>query len=369
MTGRHNFLSALGATLLGASLLASCASPPPTTTAKVAARGTPGNGGSTGAAGSNPQGAAGTTGAAGSNPQGAPVRRAKAAATGVAGSNPQGAAGTTGRGGHDGRRRLEPAGRGRDDGRSRLGRWFDGAAGSADGRGRRAELRDHAASGRDRGRRHLRLRRRLRRDDQAGRPDRLLVDLQQLRRSAEPDAGEAGGCDGGPDRRRAGWRLHEHGVPLVGDGTGQLRRLQREVPPATCRNTTSNWAMPYDVSAWDGITFRAKTGGGPTSQPVFVEVLTKETQPTTAGTVTATPPPDDDLYNNRGVIATVSSTDYQQFFVPFGAMIPRSMPAPVRAAPVRRRKTCRFARRRSSWRRTRWGSSSRSTARWTRRDS
>jgi hypothetical protein len=49
--------------------------------------------------------------------------------------------------------------------------------------------------------------------------------------------------------------------------------------------TTSDLGDPYDVSKWDGITFRAKTGGGPTSQPVFVEILTKETQPTTAGGV------------------------------------------------------------------------------------
>ena len=84
-------------------------------------------------------------------------------------------------------------------------------------------------------------------------------------------------------------------------------------------------ATPYDVSKWDGITFRAKTGGGPTSQPVFVEILTKETQPTTAGgtaTVQAV-----DLYNNRGFMATIASTTYQQFFVPFGALIPRSLPA------------------------------------------
>ena len=83
-------------------------------------------------------------------------------------------------------------------------------------------------------------------------------------------------------------------------------------------------AMRYNVSAYDGITFRAKTGGGPTTQPVFVEVLTKETQPSTSGgtaTVQAI-----DLYNNRGYFANVTGT-MQQFFVPFGAMIPRSLPA------------------------------------------
>ena len=88
--------------------------------------------------------------------------------------------------------------------------------------------------------------------------------------------------------------------------------------------TTSDVGDAYNVSAYDGITFRAKTGGGPTTQPVFVEILTKETQPSTSGgtaTVQAI-----DLYNNRGYFASVTGT-MQQFFVPFGAMIPRSLPA------------------------------------------
>ena len=41
--------------------------------------------------------------------------------------------------------------------------------------------------------------------------------------------------------------------------------------------TTSELGDAYNVSAYDGITFRARTGGGPTTQPVFVEILTKET--------------------------------------------------------------------------------------------
>ena len=49
---------------------------------------------------------------------------------------------------------------------------------------------------------------------------------------------------------------------------------------------------------------------------MFVEILTKETQPTTAGG-TATSQAID-LYNNRGSMVTIGSTSYQQFFVPFG---------------------------------------------------
>ncbi len=90
-------------------------------------------------------------------------------------------------------------------------------------------------------------------------------------------------------------------------------------------NTMSNVADPYDVSMYDGITFRAKTGGGPASQPVFVEMLTKDNQPTTAGGTASVATID--LYNNRGFFANVGST-MQQFFVPFGALIPRSLPSP-----------------------------------------
>ncbi len=96
-------------------------------------------------------------------------------------------------------------------------------------------------------------------------------------------------------------------------------------PATPLTEPLNEMAMPYDVSAWDGIMFKAKTGGGPTTQPVFVEVLTKETQPATSGgtaTVQAI-----DQYNNRGLIATVNSTDYKTYYVPFGAMFPRSLPA------------------------------------------
>jgi endo-1,4-beta-D-glucanase Y len=89
--------------------------------------------------------------------------------------------------------------------------------------------------------------------------------------------------------------------------------------------TSSDLADPYDVSKWDGITFRAKTGGSPTSQPTFIEILTKETQPSTAGGTATSQAVDQ--YNNRGFMVDINSTTYQQFFVPFGALIPRSLPA------------------------------------------
>ena len=66
---------------------------------------------------------------------------------------------------------------------------------------------------------------------------------------------------------------------------------------------------PYNVSAYDGITFRARTGGGPATQPVFVEILTRETQPSTAGGTATSQAVD--LYNNRGFFANVASSTFQ----------------------------------------------------------
>jgi endo-1,4-beta-D-glucanase Y len=104
----------------------------------------------------------------------------------------------------------------------------------------------------------------------------------------------------------------------VGFGATFKPKRPFESPPSQLKGA-------YDVSAWDGITFRAKTGGGPTTQPMYVEILAKESQPSTSGGTATTDTID--LYNTRGQIVTVSSTSYTQFFVPFGTLIPRWLPA------------------------------------------
>jgi endo-1,4-beta-D-glucanase Y len=81
----------------------------------------------------------------------------------------------------------------------------------------------------------------------------------------------------------------------------------------------------YDASAYDGIVFRARTNGTPTSQPVYVEVVSAETQPAADGgsaTVQQI-----DLYNTRGQMVTISNSAYSTFYVPFSTLVPRWLPA------------------------------------------
>ena len=227
MTGRHSLLSAMGSALLGASFLVSCASPTTNDEGKGGTTGTPGSCRDDGHRGLEPAGRSRLDGHRGLEPAG---RRRLARQRRLDGRRRLEPAGRgrlepAGRGRLDGRRGLEPAGRGRLEpaGDRRRRRWFDGRSGLAD-RHRWWSL----LCGRQR-RRDLRLRRGLRRDGQAGWPDRLLADLQQHRRPAEPDPREAAGDDGGQDPGRACGGVHELRVPLVGDRAGQLRRLQRHL--------------------------------------------------------------------------------------------------------------------------------------------
>jgi endo-1,4-beta-D-glucanase Y len=99
-------------------------------------------------------------------------------------------------------------------------------------------------------------------------------------------------------------------------------------PPSTLKSA-------YDVSAYKGISFKIKSGGG-TPPAVYFEVLTKETQPATvngvaaSGTATVATV---DTNNNRGWmlntpwITTGISTTWQTIYVPFGGLMARWLPA------------------------------------------
>ena len=95
----------------------------------------------------------------------------------------------------------------------------------------------------------------------------------------------------------------------------------------------------YNVGCYDGVKFDIQVGSttGAAQGPVYFEVMTAETQPTTAqGTATNTVI---DLYNNRGFFLggpgttptgtnAVLSTATQTVYVPFALLIPRWLPAP-----------------------------------------
>jgi endo-1,4-beta-D-glucanase Y len=116
------------------------------------------------------------------------------------------------------------------------------------------------------------------------------------------------------------------GHPMyVGFGAGFLPMA----PPST-----SQVKMPYDVSAYDGITFNIKSGSG-TPPTLMFEMLTKENQPTASGgnLNIANPGPDSPvgLYNSRLQLLNTASanfgTTYQRVYVPFATLIPRWVPA------------------------------------------
>jgi endo-1,4-beta-D-glucanase Y len=92
--------------------------------------------------------------------------------------------------------------------------------------------------------------------------------------------------------------------------------------------------QPYDVSAYDGITFNIKSGSG-TPPTLVLELLTKENQPMASGgnLNPANPGPDSSvgLFNSRlqllnGTSSNFSTT-WQRVYVPFATLVPRWVPA------------------------------------------
>jgi endo-1,4-beta-D-glucanase Y len=91
----------------------------------------------------------------------------------------------------------------------------------------------------------------------------------------------------------------------------------------------------YDLSAYDGIQFDLKAGGG-SQGPMYFEVLTKESQPAPAGVATNKVI---DLFNTRGYVLTASGmtpsgtstaipTSMTTVYVPFSLLVPRYFPEP-----------------------------------------
>ncbi len=94
----------------------------------------------------------------------------------------------------------------------------------------------------------------------------------------------------------------------------------------------------FDLTAYDGIQFDLKGASG--AQPMYFEMLTKETQPTTlGGSLAATANDTIALNNNRGYYlsgaganvtntSTAIPTATTTVYVPFALLIPRHFPAP-----------------------------------------
>lgn len=79
---------------------------------------------------------------------------------------------------------------------------------------------------------------------------------------------------------------------------------------------------PIDVSAYDGVSFKIRSGSG-SAPPVLFEMLNRETQPAPAGTATNDTV---DTYNTRSKLMTGITTEWQEVFVPFGILAPRYLP-------------------------------------------
>ncbi|MDP9151430.1 MAG: glycosyl hydrolase family 8, partial [Myxococcota bacterium] len=88
----------------------------------------------------------------------------------------------------------------------------------------------------------------------------------------------------------------------------------------------------YDLSGYSGIQFDIKTGSAASQGPIYLEMLTAESQPATGGGTATTQTID--LYNTRGRVLTSTeiTTSMQTVYVPFSLLIPRYFPAPPATA-------------------------------------
>ena len=102
----------------------------------------------------------------------------------------------------------------------------------------------------------------------------------------------------------------------VGFGTSFAAVL----PPPT--GTTTKTRNPYDVSAYDGISFNIKSTSG-TAPPIWVEFQNTENVPTPDGTAKYSGV---DQYNTRGMLLTTVGTSWTNVKVPFGVLAPRYLP-------------------------------------------
>lgn len=116
------------------------------------------------------------------------------------------------------------------------------------------------------------------------------------------------------------WAMHS--TSSVHTGAAQYSGFGATFVPSGMSKTA------YDLSAYSGIQFDVKTGGTGPQGPIYLEILTTESQPaSTGGTATNQTI---NLYNTRGRVLTDTdiTTSMQTVYVPFSLLIPRYFPAP-----------------------------------------
>jgi endo-1,4-beta-D-glucanase Y len=110
-----------------------------------------------------------------------------------------------------------------------------------------------------------------------------------------------------------------HGIAsadYVGFGTS----IDQIMPAPAAGSKTKN---PYDVTAFNGISFNIKVGSG-TAPPVWFELLNTQTQPAPDGVATNNGV---DEFNTRGTLLSNLSSSWTTVYVPFGTLAPRYLPA------------------------------------------
>jgi endo-1,4-beta-D-glucanase Y len=116
------------------------------------------------------------------------------------------------------------------------------------------------------------------------------------------------------------------------------------VAPATCNDfalhsTASNYTMyagvggffvstkaVYDLTDYDGVDFKIKTGS--TTQPVYFELLSTDSEPMSNWPGGTAASPNVDQYNHRGQLLSNITTTWQTVHVPFALLIPHWQPSP-----------------------------------------
>jgi endo-1,4-beta-D-glucanase Y len=133
------------------------------------------------------------------------------------------------------------------------------------------------------------------------------------------------------------YALHSTGSGFVGSGQDYAGFGAGFVP----KDATGLVFTPYDTSAYTGVKFKIKTGSG-TAPATYFEVPTQDTMSSAQGGLLGPEGNPNDipvgLHNNRGFLLNDPwlpggiTSAYQTIAIPFGYLVSRWVPAPVRSS-------------------------------------